>query len=138
MDEMREIVTMEQANSLFLGIAIAAPIFGIIVGAGIGALRRNVGHAALRGFLIGLLGPANLVLWNVYNLITDRLGLDTVKNLLVNLGLFVVLGIIAGFIAGRCYRATAPESLDSAPSLSESAAGFATTEPTIETEENGP
>jgi len=134
MDEMREIVTLEQANSLFLWIAIAAPIIGILVGAGVGARRGNTGRASVRGFVIGLLGPANLVLWNIYNLITDRLGLDTVKNLLVNLSLFVALGIIAGIIAGRYYRARIPESVDSAAVLSKPAADYATTEPTIETQ----
>ena len=101
---MREIVTMEQANSLFLILAIAVPIVGIVFGAAIGARRGDSARGAVRGFLVGLLGPANLLLWNVYNLITDRLGLDTVKNLVVNLTLFVVLGVAAGLITGRYYR----------------------------------
>ena len=112
MDEMREIVTMEQANGLFLALAVVIPILGILVGAAIGARQGRVRAVALRGFLIGLVGPLNLLLWMVYNLITDRLGLDTVKNLLVNLALFAALGVIGGLIAGRWSRRSAEQAVE--------------------------
>ncbi len=119
---MREIVTMEQANSLFFILAIAIPIVGVVIGAGIGARRGDAGRGAVRGFLVGLLGPANLLLWNIYNLITDRLGLDTVKNLVVNLTLFVALGMIAGLITGRLYRKRAEEPSETDTGRAKSAA----------------
>ena len=50
----------------------------------------------------------NLILWRIYNVITDHLGLDTVKNLFVNMALFVVIGVIIGVVWAR----TAPASLD--------------------------
>ena len=122
MDEMKEIVTIEQANGLFLILAIAAPVLGALIGLALGARKRSAARGALTGFLVGLLGPANFLLWKVYNAITDRLGLDTVKNLLVNLALFAALGVIAGLIAGRYYRRqeiTQPEPSDSEQNPSE-------------------
>lgn len=76
-----------------LGVLVLAPLIGLVWG-----------YAAKRlplGLVIGLLtGVGNYALWTVYNAITDHLGLDTVKNLLVNLGLFVVIGITVGAGAG--------------------------------------
>lgn len=88
---MQEIVTAGQVETLFLALAIAGPL----IGAGIGWVR---GRRPLTGLLWGLLLTANWVLWRIYNAITDRLGLDTVRNLLVNLALFVALGAIAGYV----------------------------------------
>lgn len=82
---------------LMLGIAIAAPLIGLVWG--------WFAKRLASGFIIGLLiGVGNYVLWTVYNAITDRLGLDTVKNLLVNLALFIVLGIIIGLAASLLQR----------------------------------
>jgi len=104
MDEMRELITVDQANRLFLAIAVAVPVFGLLFGTVLGARSGNARTGALRGLLVGLFGPINFVLWKVYNGITDRLGLDTVKNLLVNLGLFIGLGIAAGLAYGYLTR----------------------------------
>jgi hypothetical protein len=109
MDDMREIVTVEQMDRLFLALAIAGPLLGAIVGAFIGR-RANPGRGALKGFLFGLVGLANLLLWKIYNVLTDHMGLDTVKNLLVQLGLFVLLGIIVGLVAGYLTRSNRPGS----------------------------
>lgn len=93
---MKELIDPRQAHLLMLGIAIAAPLIGLVWG---WFAKRLV-----TGLVIGLLiGVGNYVLWTVYNAITDRLGLDTVKNLLVNLALFIVLGIVIG-VAVRLYE----------------------------------
>jgi cation transporter-like permease len=104
MDEMREIVTIEQMDRLFLLLAIAVPILGAVIGAALGGKKGRAQQGLIKGLLIGLLGPLNLVLWKVYNAITNRLGLDSVKNLLVNLALFAALGIGAGLAAGYMAR----------------------------------
>lgn len=88
---MQEIITAKQVDALFLTLAIAAPA----VGAAVGWVRSK---RALTGLLWGVLLTANWILWRLYNAITDRLGLDTVRNLLVNLTLFVVLGAVAGYL----------------------------------------
>jgi len=109
MDEMRELVTIEQMDRLFLMLAVAAPIVGAAIGGALGAKCGNAGRGFGKGLLVGLLGPANLILWKIYNALTDRMGLDTVKNLLVQLGLFITLGVVAGLIAAYLKR---PDSTD--------------------------
>jgi hypothetical protein len=106
MDEMREIVTIEQMDRLFLLLAIAAPIIGALLGAALGRKkgRAHQVYCVVIGLFVGLLGPLNLILWKVYNAITNHLGLDSVKNLLVNLTLFAALGIGAGLAAGYMAR----------------------------------
>lgn len=104
MDEMHEIVTVEQVERLFLLLAVAGPVAGLLLGAVVGTRRGNVGRGAAGGFGIGLLCVLNLVLWKVYNLLTDRMGLDSVKNLFVQLALFVGLGAAAGLAFGYFAR----------------------------------
>lgn len=76
-----------------LVILVLAPVIGLVWGL---AAKRVVS-----GLIVGLLvGAGNFVLWTIYNAITEKLGLDTVKNLLVNLALFVVLGTLIGIGVG--------------------------------------
>ncbi|MCC6728563.1 MAG: hypothetical protein IT208_04415 [Chthonomonadales bacterium] len=103
MDDMRELVTTRQVEAAFRAIAIAAPLLGALVGAALG--RRSWRSSLPRGFLLGLLGPANLLLWWLYNAITDRMGLDTVRNLLVNMAMFVAIGGTVGLVLAWSERA---------------------------------
>jgi len=90
---MKELINPHQAHLLMLGVLVLAPLTGLAWGA--------VARRLPLGLAVGLLaGVGNYALWTVYNAITDKLGLDTVKNLLVNLGLFVVIGIAVGLGAG--------------------------------------
>jgi MFS family permease len=94
---MKELIDPHQAQMLMFGVLIAAPLIGLIYGA--------IARRTMVGTVIGLLiGVGNYALWMVYNAITDRLGLDTVKNLLVNLALFVVLGVLIGMGVGFYQR----------------------------------
>jgi hypothetical protein len=94
---MKELIDPHQAHLLMLGVLIAAPLIGLVWGAMVKRL--------MPGLAIGLLiGVGNYALWTIYNAITDRLGLDTVKNLLINLGLFVVIGIGIGVAVGLYQR----------------------------------
>lgn len=90
---MKELIDPHQAHVLMLGVLVLAPLVGLVWG-----------YAAKRlpfGLAVGLLaGVGNYALWTAYNAITDHLGLDTVKNLLVNLSLFVVIGVAVGLGAG--------------------------------------
>ncbi len=90
---MKELIDEHQAHLLMLGILVLAPVVGLVWG----AVRKRL----VRGLALGLaIGAGNFLMWTVYNAITDHLGLDTVKNLLVNLGLFIVLGIVIGLAVG--------------------------------------
>jgi hypothetical protein len=58
-------------------------------------------------------------MWSVYNALTDRIGLDTVRNLEVNVVLFAAVGLVIGFGAARLRgrfveagRAASPEPHD--------------------------
>jgi predicted transporter len=90
---MKELIDPHQAHLLMLGVLILAPVLGLAWG--VASKRLPLGLAV--GLLVGI---GNYALWTVYNAITDKLGLDTVKNLLVNLGLFVFIGIAVGIGAG--------------------------------------
>jgi hypothetical protein len=103
-DDMREIVTVEQIDRLFLLLAIAGPVLGAIAGSLFGARQGGSVRGAGIGLAIGLLGPVNLGLWTLYNRVTDHLGLDTVRNLLVNLAIFAALGVAAGVLVAYLRR----------------------------------
>ena len=94
---MKELITLEQANRIMWIVLVAAPIVGAIWGAASKRLKQGV----VAGLIVGV---ANYIMWNVYNGITDKLGLDTVKNLFVNLALFIVIGIIVGVLWGRMVK----------------------------------
>lgn len=108
-----ELVTRAQADALMGGV----PMLGLVAGAvAFAYVRRRGGDGLLYGLLWG--GPPILagVLWRVYNVITDRLGLDSVANLLVNLAMFVGLGALCGWgwvwLSGRRAKTT-PNVADS-------------------------
>ncbi len=86
---MKELIDPHEAHLLMLGVLVLAPLVGLAWG-----------YAAKRLPLGLAVGVGNYALWTVYNAVTDKLGLDTVRNLLVNLGLFVVIGIVIGIGAG--------------------------------------
>ena len=90
---MKELIDPHQAHLLMLGVLLAAPLIGLVWGWTTKRLPF--------GLIVGLLaGVGNYALWTLYNAVTQKLGLDTVANLLVNLGLFVVFGIAIGVGAG--------------------------------------
>ena len=86
---MKELITIEQANRLMLALIVVAPILGALWGLAV----RKVRTGALAGLAIGV---GNFAMWHIYNAITNNLGLDTVKNLVINLGMFICLGILIG------------------------------------------
>ena len=102
---MKELIDAHQAHLLMLGVLVLAPLIGLLWG--------FLAKRAVRGLLIGVLvGAGNFALWNGYNAITDKLGLDTVKNLLTNLCLFVVLGVVIGVGASWFAPRDRPRAVD--------------------------
>lgn len=90
---MKELIDLHQSHLLMLGVLVLAPAAGIIWG--------FVSKRLPLGLAVGVLaGAGNYALWTVFNAVTQKLGLDTVANLLVNLGLFVVIGVVLGIGAG--------------------------------------
>lgn len=85
-----EWITRAQADGLMLGILV----FGIVAAIAAAMWARSKGKNPVPAAL-GIGGPLLLVglLWHLYNFITDKLGLDSVANLFVNLFLFAAIGI---------------------------------------------
>ncbi|MBN2382615.1 hypothetical protein JXQ70_07015 [bacterium] len=97
MERLLNLLLDEQlVNSFFYWLGFIGPVLGLGFGWCWGVLADKKHNYLIRGLAIGCLGPIILGLWLGYNAIVDALGLDTVKNLLVNLALFVVVGIILG------------------------------------------
>jgi hypothetical protein len=99
---MHELVDLDAVERLFGWLALLVPVIAIGAGAALQFGARRAG--ALRiGILVGLLGPANWLLWRIYNGIEDHYGLDSVKAMLLNLALFAALGVAIG-IGVRAFR----------------------------------
>lgn len=101
---MRELVTVDQVERLFRLLAVAAPIVGGVLGAAYGLRRAAPARWSATGAAIGLLGTLNYGLWRMYCAITNHYGLDSVRNLLINLSLFVLLGLVGGIGYGLWER----------------------------------
>ena len=54
-----------------------------------------------------MVGPLNWLLWKMYNALTDRNGLDSVRNLVINFVLFVLIGASIGIGIGLWQRRSA-------------------------------
>lgn len=104
MNDMQELVTVEQAEGVIALLSYALPLAGIVLGALIGALRKRLRRGAVVGLTCGLSGPAIWLLWRMYNGIVGHYGLDSVRGLLVNLALFVAIGLVIGGAVGLLWR----------------------------------
>lgn len=101
---MKELVTVEQAERVIAILALALPVAGALLGVIVGAIRRRIASSAVVGLTCGLAGPAILLMWRIYNSIIGRYGLDSVRGLLINLALFVVVGLVIGAAVGLVAR----------------------------------
>jgi hypothetical protein len=102
-NELKELVDEATAVRLVMGLAVALACGGVIAGAVAGAVRRTMRSSLLRGVLVGLLGPLVLALWWGYNAVIGVFGLDSVKGLLINMGLFVAVGAVVGLAGKRLW-----------------------------------
>lgn len=107
MGEFKEIVDANAVGRLFAVLAVVLPVFCMGLGALLGARKQSARGGALRGLAIGLIGPLNWLLWKMYNALTDRNGLDSVRNLAINFALFVLIGAIIGVGIGLWQRRNA-------------------------------
>ena len=101
---MQELITVEQAERAVAILAVALPAAGLLIGAILGTVRRSLIRYTIVGLMCGLLGPAIWLLWRMYNGIVGTYGLDSVRGLLVNLVLFVGIGLVVGIGIGLVRR----------------------------------
>jgi hypothetical protein len=104
MNDLQEIVTVAQAERIINLLALALPVAGLLLGVVIGSLRKRPIVGLLVGLLSGLVGPVIWLLWRMYNGIIGVFGLDSVKGLLINLALFIVIGVVIGLALGAVRR----------------------------------
>ena len=97
-DDTRELISRPEFWRWLVVVACAVPALALAAGGAWGARRKNLGAGLARGISVGLTGPAALLLWQIYNRIEDRYGLDSVRALLINLALFVIVGVITGIL----------------------------------------
>jgi hypothetical protein len=116
--ELREIIEVSTVERWFVMLAFVGPVVGLLLGAGIGARQGFQKRGAMMGLCVGLLGTLNWILWRLYNALTDANGLDTVRNVLINLVVFVGIGAALGFGLGYVRRfGQLPPSEEEGPAL---------------------
>jgi hypothetical protein len=95
---MQELFDKASLERLFLFAAICCPLLGIVIGVMIGAHQRLALPTILRSVLIGSIATLAYVMWQVYNLVINALGLDSVLNLVVQIVIFTALGVTIGAV----------------------------------------
>ncbi|MGC9320418.1 MAG: hypothetical protein ACP5KN_20460 [Armatimonadota bacterium] len=99
---MREIVTVEQVESVLVALAWGLPIAGLAIGAIVGRVRGRAGRGAAAGLAFGMLGPIVWVMWLLYGYMvryqpqTGRAGLHSVSVHALAALLFIVVGVLLG------------------------------------------
>ena len=100
MNDMKELISEDQANQLVLIFSILITLvslgFGYFWRSRIAKPKRKPFWANV--VLAAFIGPVVWVLWLVYNSIENYYGLDSVKALLINWGLFVAVGLFLSFL----------------------------------------
>lgn len=115
MEKLLELILDERTIELgILLFAIITPILCCPVGYFIGKRTKQLRFGFSWGCIAGAVGPSVFFLWKMYNAITDYFGLDTVKNLLVNLVVFSLIGVFVGLLLTKAPRRL-PSDSESAP-----------------------
>ena len=116
---MQELITVEQTERAIAIMAVVFPSGGLLIGAILGVARRSFVRHIIAGLFCGLFGPAIWLLWRMYNGIVGAYGLDSVRGLLVNLVLFVGIGLVVGIGIGLVRRQARRGGGETASSSSE-------------------
>ncbi|MCD4655136.1 hypothetical protein K8T06_14540 [bacterium] len=85
-------------DSFFLILLFAAPLIGLLTGYITGRFTSQIQKQSIYGLLCGLFGSLISLMWWIYNIIMNYYGLDSVKGLLINLFIFIVLGCTLGLL----------------------------------------
>lgn len=92
---MKELITEQQAHQFVILLSVLVTLAGMAwaVWRSREKGRKDPHLIWPRGTFFVLLGPLVFALWTVYNAIENHYGLDSVKALLINLVLFVAVGL---------------------------------------------
>ena len=94
---MKELITEQQAHQIVIALCVLVSLGSLSWALWESRRKAGKGPRLAWGYGIAgtLLGPLIFLLWTVYNAIENHYGLDSVKALLINLGLFLLTGILA-------------------------------------------
>ncbi|MFQ3548683.1 MAG: hypothetical protein SNJ70_02890 [Armatimonadota bacterium] len=95
---MHELINYQSANKYLFFLAVFSPFFGLMVGGVFGAHDKKIWPKMLSGFIMGMLGTVSYGLWKLYNVITDYFGVDSLFNMILQIVLFALLGMFAGYV----------------------------------------
>ena len=83
-------------NVVFIALTFVTPLVAFSIYVFFRGRAKNKPLFIRFVILGGLIGPLNLVLWCLYNGVENHFGLDSVKALLINLGVCVILALAVG------------------------------------------
>ncbi|MCX8053327.1 MAG: hypothetical protein N3B12_05930 [Armatimonadetes bacterium] len=98
---VKELVSQESVEKILLLLAVGGPLVGVILGTMVGAHERCALPKVIAGALIGSLLTVAYGMWRLFEVITNMLGLDSVANLIIELVLFAVAGLVVALVASR-------------------------------------
>ncbi len=101
---MKELIAPESVEKALLFVAVCAPLVGVVVGTVLGAHERRAAPRIVAGAVIGGLGTVVFGMWHVYGAITNRLGLDSLANMGLQLALFAMFGAALGLAMFGVWR----------------------------------
>ena len=101
---MHELIDIATFERLLIGVCVALTVAGIVLGV---VLRKHGSITPAGVIALALIGPVVYAGWVFcswmvrYDPQTGYVGLHKVSVLLINVGVFVTLGIIAGLVARK-------------------------------------
>lgn len=98
---MKELIDPKSVERLFLFLAVAGPLGGLVIGVLAGDHEKRVLPRIVAGVLLGAMLPLVYGMWRLYGVITGLFGLDSVANLGLQLLLFTALGCVLGAVILR-------------------------------------
>ena len=99
---MNELISEEQAVRVITFVAWVTLPLGLAAGWLYGLRHKADRKLYLAyGGLIGLSGPFIYLMWRLYNTLVNHYGLASVKGLLIELLVFVLIGLALGFILAQ-------------------------------------
>ena len=114
MGDLHEIVDINQVSRLFMALALVTPLCGLVIGFLMARRRSAPVKSVVTAIAFGVSGPLNLLMWQVFNALSNANGIDTVRNLAICLAVFLgagaALGAIYALIVARQPQTLAEDS----------------------------
>jgi len=99
---LKELISEQQAHLIVIALSLLVTL-GSIAWAAWASRRKGADPRLVwfYGWTLSACGPLLFILWTVYNAIENHYGLDSVKALLINLFLFLAVGLAVGLVFRR-------------------------------------